>query len=71
MIFHIGARNREGTEAFAERILAYTAIDDDGTVAVRSMKNEIYFADINDIVINPHVIRKVSGEWLFKIRLGE
>lgn len=71
MIFHIGARNKEGTEAYAERIFEYSFIDDAGTVAVRSMKNEIYFADIRDIVINPHIIRKVSGEWLYKIRLGE
>ena len=71
MLFRVIARNPNGNDAYAERILEYKLVDDDGTVIVWSLKNESYFAHISQILVDPVVIRKVSGAWLYKVQLED
>lgn len=71
MLFRLMAKNPNGNEAYAERILDYKQVDDKGTVVVWSLKNESYFAHINQIVVDPVVIKKCSGEWLYKIQVED
>ena len=71
MLFRVIARNPNGNDAYAERILGYKLVDDDGTVIVWSLKNETYFARISQILVDPVVIREVSGERLYKVQLED
>ena len=68
MLFRMVAKAPNSNEAYAERIKSFR-ICDDGSVLVCSLKNETYFAEKNEILIDPVVIRKVSGEWLYKVEL--
>lgn len=67
-IFRIAARNKERTEAYAERLESYKFLPD-GAVLCFPMHGSCYFGDIEDIVINPVIIRRCSGDWLYKIEL--
>ena len=71
MLFRMIAKKPNSNEAYAERIREYKPIGDDGTVVVISLKNETYFAEINEILEDPVIIRKVSGEWLYKVEVEE
>ena len=68
MLFRLIAWNPNSNEAYAERIKDFRVCDD-GSVLVCSLKNETYFVEKNEILIDPVIIRKVSGEWLYKVEL--
>lgn len=71
MLMRIMARNKEATEAYAERIESYQIMPDGQRCFVRDLKGGFYFADTEDIVEDPVIIQRASADWLYKIRLGE
>lgn len=70
MIFRIMARNKEGTYAYAERIESYS-ITPSGAAFCVGFDDSCYFADPDDIVINPEIASRCSAKWLYKIKLQE
>ena len=68
MLFRIMARNKEKTEAYAERINRVRILSD-GRAYVEDMKGSYYFASVDDIVHDPVIIRRCSADWLYKIKL--
>ena len=68
-VYRIAARNKEGTEAYAERIRSYTVMEDGMRCYVQSLDGSHYVADISQIVVDPVVIRETSAGWLYKIQL--
>lgn len=71
MLMRIISRNKDGTEAYAERIESYQIMPDGQRAYVRDTRNGYYFAAVDDIVKDPVIIRRASADWLYKIRLGE
>ena len=70
MLFRIMARNKEKTLAYAERIESFEPLGD-GTVYVCNLKGQYYFADVDDITINPKIVKRCSEDWLYQIRIGD
>ena len=70
MLFRIMARNQEKGLAYAERIEAYRLMPD-GSVYVRDTKGGHYFADMDDIVRDPVIVRRCSADWLYQILLED
>lgn len=68
MLFHISARSKDGKTAYATRVLRYRTLSD-GRIYYEDMNNSMYFTDADSIIIDPEIIQRVSGDWLYKIRL--
>lgn len=69
MIFRIIAKNKEKTEAYAERLESYKVMPDGETVFCIDLKGSGNFSSLSDIIENPTIIRTCSAPWLYKIRL--
>lgn len=68
MLFRIMSRNKDRTEAYAERINRVRILSD-GRAYVEDMQGSYYFASQEDIIRNPVIIRRCSADWLYKIKL--
>ena len=70
MVFKIVATNKNTGEAYAERIKSFRRSADGSRAYVEALDGSFYFASIDEIIINPEIVRKCSAEWLYKIKVG-
>ena len=66
-IVRIIARNNLDGSAYAELVSAFSALD--GKAYVRALDGSHYFAGLNEMVINPVIIRRCAAPWMVKIKL--
>ena len=67
MLVRIMAVNPEGTEAYAEKIIAYEQYEDDDECYVTAVDGSCYWCDPADVRDIPDhlILKKISGEWLW------
>ena len=68
MYYRIIAKNKEHTEAFAEKLRNIRLFDHDECYVV-SVMGTAYYCHVSELVLNPEVIRECAGGWLYRIRL--
>lgn len=68
MYYRIIAKNKEHTEAYAEKLSNIRLLDHDECY-VASVNGSAYYCPDSELVLNPEVIRECSGGWLYRIRL--
>lgn len=72
MLMRIMTINPEGTEAYAERIIAYEKYEDEDDCYVTAVDGSCYWCDPADVreIQDHEIIKKVAGEWLYRIKKG-
>ena len=68
MYYRIITKNKERTEAFAEKLSNIRLLDHDECYVV-SVMGTAYYCHVSELVLNPEVIRECAGGWLYRIRL--
>ena len=68
MICRIIGANADRTEAFAEIIQDYRAIGNNRAWCL-GHDNSTWFCSMDDIILDPVIIRKCAARWLVKISL--
>ena len=69
MLFRIICVSPDGKEAYAELVESATVLNSDGRCIIHSFRGDCYFANKDELIEDPEIIRESSPGWLFKIRL--